>query len=118
MRDDPFHGSAYFRQRAFHPRAAADALADAQHCRARSNSTAPSPSVVLSPRRQKDSSHAHMLTALAEVNDERWYLCGEAAVPGVRVKMRLMSEHPGRCGRGFQIANQSRLLPIFKSILL
>ena len=97
MRDDPFHGSPYFRRRAFYLRAAADALADAQRCRARSDSTTASPPAVLLPRRQKDPSHAHMLTALAEVNDERWYLCGEAAVLGVRVEMRLMSEHPGRC---------------------
>ena len=99
MRDDPFHGSPYFRWRAFYLRAAADARADAQRCRARSDSTTTSPPAVLSPRRQKDSSHAHMLTALAEVNDERWYLCGKAAVLGVRVKRRLMSEHPGRYGR-------------------
>ena len=76
MRDDPFHGSPYFRRRAFYLRAAADALADAQRCRARSDSTTASPPAVLLPRRQKDPSHAHMLTALAEVNDERWYLCG------------------------------------------
>ena len=99
MRDDPFHGSPYFRRRAFYLRATADARADAQRCRAWSDSTTASPPAVLLPRRQKDPSHAHMLTALAEVNDERWYLCGKAAVLGVRVKRRLMSEHPGRYGR-------------------